>query len=95
MAVGERGDDQRFRQNPWKLKQKRFARHIINLVKKSQQTEAVKVLEQMKSAKVKPDAVVYNSILAGYGKQGDVKKAFKTFNEVCYNIFNQRRLDTH
>lgn len=70
--------------NPWKLKLLRYQRHISNLVKKSCQSEAVQVLEQMKRSKVRPDVVVYNTILSGYGKQGDVNSAFKTFNEVCW-----------
>ena len=77
----EDGRQVRYR-NPWKLKLERYRRHISNLVKKSRQAEAVEVLEQMKRARVRPDVGVYNTILSGYGKEGDVKRAFKIFNEV-------------
>ena len=70
------------RGNFWKLKQQRYRKHISDLVKKSHQSEAVKLLEQMKKGRVKPDEVTYNTILSGYAKQGDVTMAFKTFNEV-------------
>lgn len=78
----EDGVSHRWHTDPRKLKQLRYSRHILNLVKKSQQSEAVQVLEQMKRARVKPDVVVYNAILSGYARQGDAKMAFKTFNEV-------------
>lgn len=70
------------RGNFWKLKQQRYRKHISDLVKKSRQNEAVKLLEQMKKGRVGPDEVTYNTILSGYAKQGDVSMAFKTFNEV-------------
>lgn len=74
------------KKNPWKLRQLRYCRHIMSLVRKSRQKEAVQVLEQMKRSRVRPDVVVYNSILSGYAKQGDVKMAFKTFNEVLVSL---------
>lgn len=70
------------RRNSWKLKQQRYCINITNLVRKSKQSEAVKMFDQMLRSKVKPDVVVYNTILAGYGKQGDANMAFKTFNQV-------------
>ena len=70
------------RKNPWKVKQQRYSKHISNLVKKSKQSEAVQVLEQMKRAKVRPDAVVYNMIISGYVRERDANMAFKTFNQV-------------
>ena len=72
--------------NFWKVKQQRYRKHISDLVRKSRQTEAVKLLEQMKKGRVRPDEVTYNTILSGYAKQGDVKMAFKTFNEVFVGI---------
>ncbi len=68
--------------NYWKAKLDRYRKHISNLVRKSRQDEAVQLLEQMERSKVRPDVVVYNTILSGYGKHGDLKNAFKTFNEV-------------
>lgn len=78
---GEDGHQVQYR-NPWKLKLERYRRHISNLVRKSRQAEAVEVLEQMKRSRVRPDVGIYNTILSGYGKEGDVKSAFKIFNEV-------------
>ena len=43
----------------------------------------MQVLGQMKRSKVRPDTVIYNMLLSGYGRQGDVQNAFKIFNEVC------------
>lgn len=68
--------------NLWRLKQQRYSKHIGNLVRKNRQEEAVQVLEQMKRSRVRPDVVVYNTILSGYAKQGNIKMAFRTFNEV-------------
>ena len=79
---GGEGTPSPYKKSPWKLREQRFSRHIANLVKKSRQEEAVTVLEQMKRSRVRPDEVVYNTILSGYAKQGNVKLAFKTFNEV-------------
>jgi pentatricopeptide repeat protein len=79
---GTEGDPGVRYKNPWKLKLERYRRHISNLVKQSRQTEAVELLEQMKKSKVRPDVGIYNTIISGYGKQGDLKNAFKTFNEV-------------
>ena len=68
--------------NLWRLRQQRYAKHISNLVKKCRQEEAVQVLEQMKRSRVRPDVVVYNTLISGYAKQGNIKMAFKMFNEV-------------
>lgn len=68
--------------SPWRLKQERQSRQVLNLVRKGMVSEAVHTLDLMKKARLKPDVVVYNSIIAGYSRQGDVRQAFKTFNEV-------------
>ena len=79
---GQREDNARWAKSPWKMKQQRHSQQVLNLVRKGKVSEAEQVLQQMKKARLKPDVVVYNSILTGYSRQGDFKQAFKTFNEV-------------
>ena len=83
-----RGSEGKFTRqgNFWKLKQERYRKHISDLVRKSRQAEAVKLLEQMKKGRVRPDEVTYNTVLSGYAKHGDAKMAFKLFNEVGFSF---------
>lgn len=87
----------------WKTKQKRFARHITNLVRKGkvsvsvcvhiqfpscsvtdilQVEEAEQVFQDMLSAKVRPNTVIFNNLIAGVSRVGNAQKAFKYFNNV-------------
>ena len=68
--------------SPWAVRQLRFARHIENLMKKGRVGEAHEVFEKMKLARVQPNVFVFNNLIAGYSKQGDVQTCFKLFNEV-------------
>ena len=77
-----RKDNIKWQRSPWKVKQLRFTRHIMNLVKKGKVNEAHEVFEQMKMGKMHPDVAVFNTLIAGYGREGDVKSSFKLFNEV-------------
>ncbi len=87
-SLGQKSSDELMKEhvprhtNYWKVKQQRYRKHITDLVRKSRQDEAVKLLEQMIKGRVRPDEVTYNTILSGYAKQGNIKMAFKTFNEV-------------
>ena len=36
----------------------------------------------MQDQRVVPEVPVFNSLIAGYGRQGDAKAAFKLFNDV-------------
>lgn len=77
-----RKDNLKWQKSPWKVKQLRFTRHIMNLVRKGKIDEAHKVFQQMKRGKVHPDAAVYNTLIAGYGRKGNVQACFRLFNEV-------------
>lgn len=77
-----RKDNIKWQKSPWKVKQLRFTRHIMNLVRKGKVSEAQDVFEQMKKGKVHPELAVFNTLIAGYGRQGDVKSSFRLFNEV-------------
>ena len=95
-----RGDRLRWRKNPQKVQQLRFAKHITNLVRKGkvnlrvvrnslcnydvfwQLEEAEEVLGHMRGKGVKPEAAVFNTLLAGLGRRGDAAHAFKIFNNV-------------
>ena len=81
-----RKDNLKWQRSPWKVKQLRFSRHIRNLVRKGKVGEAHKVFEQMKKGKVQPDVAVYNTLIAGYGREGSVQTCFKLFNEVSLII---------
>ena len=88
--IAEGGDEavpsSRRIRNYWKMKQQRYHKHISDLVRKSRQAEAVKLLEQMEKGRVRPDQVTYNTILSGYAKQKDIKMAFRIFNRVCLSM---------
>ncbi len=75
-------DNHRWTKSPYKIKQLRFSRHIVNLVHKGKVSEAAEVFESMRGNKVKADAVVYNSLIAGYGRSGNIEASFKVFNQV-------------
>ena len=77
-----RKDNLKWQKSPWKVKQLRFTRHIRNLVRKGKVGEAHEVFEQMKKGKVRPDVAVFNTLIAGYGREGNVQTCFKLFNEV-------------
>lgn len=68
--------------HPQEVQQLRFARHIENLVKKGRVGEAHEVFQRMKQARVQPNVFVFNLLIAGYGREGDVRTCFKLFNEV-------------
>jgi pentatricopeptide repeat protein len=68
--------------SPQEVQQLRFSRHIENLVKKGRVGEAHEVFQQMKQAQVQPNVFVFNLLIAGYGRKGDVRTCFKLFNEV-------------
>ena len=68
--------------HPQEVQQLRFGRHIESLVKKGRVGEAHEVFQQMKQAKVQPNVFVFNLLIAGYGREGDVRMCFKLFNEV-------------
>ena len=65
-----------------KVKQLRFTRHIQNLVKEGKMKKAREVFEQMKQAQVQLDDLIFNVLIAGYRRQGNVWACFKLFNEV-------------
>ena len=81
-----RKDNIKWQRSPWKVKQLRFTRHIMNLVKKGKVSEAHEVFEHMKKGKVHPEVAVFNTLIAGYGREGDIKSSFKLFNEVLTYI---------
>ena len=82
-----RKDNIKWQRSPWKVKQLRFTRHIMNLVKKGKVSEAHEVFEHMKKGKVHPEVAVFNTLIAGYGREGDVKSSFKLFNEVLTYMY--------
>ena len=76
--------------HPQEVQQLRFARHIENLVKKGRVGEAHEVFQRMKQARVQPNVFVFNLLIAGYGREGDVRTCFKLFNEVSpmrYSVY--------
>ncbi len=75
-------ENHKWTKSPYKIKQLRFSRHIVNLVHKGKVSEAAEVFESMRGNKVKADAVVYNSLIAGYGGSGNVEASFRVFNQV-------------
>ena len=66
----------------FRMRQERYSRQVLNLVRKVKVSEAARVLDKMKKGRLGPDVVVYNNIILGYGREGEYKLAFKTFNEV-------------
>lgn len=68
--------------HPQEVQQLRFGRHIENLVKKGRVGEAHEVFQQMKQARVQPNVFIFNLLIAGYGREGDIRTCFKLFNEV-------------
>lgn len=44
--------------------------------------EADSVFERMKIKHVHPDTAVFNTLIGAHGKKGELKKAFKLFNDV-------------
>ncbi len=72
--------------SPQEVQQLRFSRHIENLVKKGRVGEAHEVFQQMKQARVQPNVFVFNLLIAGYGRKGDVRTCFKLFNEVSPSV---------
>lgn len=85
-----RKDNLKWRKSPWKVKQLRYTRHIMNLIKKGKVEEAREVFVSMKEGKVRAEAVVYNTLIAGYGRQGDIQSAFRVFNDVSYSTKHQQ-----
>ena len=49
---------------------------------------AEKIFHNMLDRGVRPDTVSYNTLLSGYVVQGDVRKAFQCFNNVCCQRVN-------
>ena len=77
-----REDNIKWWKSPEEVKQIRFTRHIDNLVRKGKVGEAHEVFEQMKEAQVQPNEIIFNVLITGYRKEGDVQACFKLFNEV-------------
>ncbi len=90
LASKEDRNEHRWTKSPYKIKQLRFSKHIINLVAKGNVSEAVDVFESMKNNNVKADAVVYNALIAGYGRAGNVEASFKVFNQVSVQALHLR-----
>ena len=82
-----KGGDQGWTRSPYKVKQLRYTRHIMNLISKGKASEAGEVFELMKKAGVKPETAVYNTLIAGYGRQGDAKESFHLFNQVSVLLY--------
>ena len=59
----------------------------MNLISKGKASEAGEVFELMKKAGVKPETAVYNTLIAGYGRQGDAKESFHLFNQVSILLY--------
>ena len=38
----------------------------------------------MQNERVTPEVPLFNSLIAGYGRQGDIRTAFKLFNDVSF-----------
>ena len=85
-----RGGHQKWTKSPYRIRQLRFSRHIMNLVHKGKMAEAVEVFELMRKNGVKPETVVYNSLIGGFGKQGNIRESFRMFSQVYFNLMNQR-----
>lgn len=47
-----------------------------------QMEEAEEVFQHMRNGNIYPDTVSFNVLISGYAKMGDIKKAFKLFNDV-------------
>lgn len=47
--------------------------------------EADSVFERMKTKHVRPDTPVFNTLIGAHGRKGELRKAFKLFNDVCEN----------
>ena len=60
----------------------------MNLISKGKASEAGEVFELMKKAGVKPETAVYNTLIAGYGRQGDAKESFHLFNQVSVYLYH-------
>lgn len=52
----------------------------------SQVEEAEEVLGHMLRGKVHPEVAIFNTLIAGYGRRGEVRKAFKLFNTVSVHV---------
>lgn len=58
-------------------------RGCMNLL---QVDEAHDVFERMKSKRISPDTAMFNVLIGVYGRKGELRKAFKLFNDVRKNI---------
>ncbi len=84
-ATAERSEsfeERQQRRNAFRKAQEKYGRLVHSLLKKGEVSAAMEVLEQMKKRRLKPDVVVYNSIIAGYSRTRQVKQAFRLFSEV-------------
>ena len=79
-----RSGHQKWTKSPYRIKQLRFSRHIMNLVHKGKMADAVEVFETMRKKGIKPEAVIYNSLIGGFRRQGNIRESFRTFNQVVY-----------
>ena len=41
----------------------------------------------MQNERVTPEVPLFNSLIAGYGRQGDIRTAFKLFNDVSFSCY--------
>ena len=41
----------------------------------------------MQNEHVTPEVPLFNSLIAGYGRQGDIRTAFKLFNDVSFSCY--------
>ena len=41
----------------------------------------------MQNERVTPEVPLFNSLIAGYGRQGDIRTAFKLFNDVSFSYY--------
>ena len=52
-----------------------------------QVAEAQEVFGHMQNERVTPEVPLFNSLIAGYGRQGDIRTAFKLFNNVSFSCY--------
>ncbi|KAL9957362.1 hypothetical protein ACROYT_G038992 [Oculina patagonica] len=65
-----------------KRKMNWYARQMLRLTRDDKVEEALNLLASMKENKLYPTVEVYNIFISAYARKGQVRKAFKIFNDV-------------
>lgn len=70
-------------QQKWKQKRLKYMYNILRLIKRGENEKADEIFHSMlESRRVRPDTAIYNAIIKAHANTGDIKSAFKLFNDL-------------